>query len=224
MKLDVLHEDNHLLIINKRPGDLAQGDKTGDASILDIAERYVAKKYKKPGKAYIGLPHRLDRPTSGIVILCRTSKALERMNTIFKNRTIKKVYWAVVDRLPLEGEGSLSNYLRKDEKKNKSFVYDNEIKGSSFAKLKYKVLKSLERYHLLEVTLETGRHHQIRAQLGHVGSHIKGDVKYGARRANKDLSIHLHARRVEFTHPVSKEKITVTAPPPKDSIWSACLK
>jgi len=223
-QLDVLLEDNHLLIINKKPGDLAQGDKTGDESILDKAERYIARKYNKPGKAYVGLPHRLDRPTSGVVVLCRTSKALERMNTIFKNRTVKKKYWAVVDREPKEHQATLTDYLRKDEKKNKSFAYAHEVPNSSEARLKYKLIKSLDRYYLLEVTLETGRHHQIRAQLANMGCHIKGDVKYGARRANQDLSIHLHARSIEFSHPVTKEKILVVAPPPKDSIWNACLK
>jgi len=223
MKLDILYEDNHLLIINKRPGQLCQGDKTGDESILDFAQRYLAKKYNKPGKAFVGLPHRLDRPTSGVVVLCRTSKSLERMNKIFKNRQVEKMYWAVVDAQPPQKSDRITNYLRKDEKKNKSFVYPKEIKGSSVAVLKYNLLKSLDKYYLLEVVLETGRHHQIRAQLSNLGCHIKGDVKYGARRSNKDLSIHLHARSISFLHPVKQEVIKVVAPPPNDALWSACV-
>ncbi len=223
MKLDILYEDNHLIIINKQPGVLTQGDKTGDESILDFAQRYIAKKYNKPGKAFVGLPHRLDRPTSGVVVLCRTSKSLERMNKIFKNREVEKTYWAVVDHKPPQKEGKLCNYIRKDEKKNKSFIYPKEIKGSSTAVLNYTLLKNLDTYFLLEVNLETGRHHQIRAQLANIGCHIKGDVKYGARRANKDLSIHLHARSISFVHPVKQEEIKVVAPPPKDAVWNACL-
>lgn len=223
MKLDILFEDNHLIVINKQCGDLAQGDKTGDDSLIDRVGNYIAKKYNKPGKAYVGLPHRLDRPTSGIVVLCRTSKALERMNLIFKNRQVKKTYWAVVDHKPPEESGRLTDFMKKDEKRNKSFIYSKEIKGSSIAKLKYKLKKSLDRYHLLEVELETGRHHQIRAQLANIGCNIKGDVKYGARRPNKNLGIHLHARSIEFIHPVKKEKVKIIAPTPKDPIWNACV-
>ena len=223
MKLDILYEDNHLLIINKRPGDLCQGDKTGDESILDFAQRYIAKKYNKPGKAFVGLPHRLDRPTSGVVVLCRTSKSLERMNKIFKNRNVEKTYWAVVDKMPPQTEGKLTDFIRKDEKKNKSFIFPKEIKGSSVAVLNYKLIKNLDNYYLLEIILETGRHHQIRAQLANMGCHIKGDVKYGARRSNKDLSIHLHARSISFLHPVKQEEIKVVALPPKDAVWNNCV-
>lgn len=224
MKLDILHEDNHLIVINKAPGVLAQGDKTGDDSLIDVVGHYIAIKYNKPGKAFVGLPHRLDRPTSGIVVLCRTSKALERMNQIFKNRLVKKTYWAVVERKPAEEKGKLVDYMKKDEKRNKSFIYSKEIKGSAIAKLSYKLINTLDKYHLLEVELETGRHHQIRAQLSNMGCFIKGDVKYGAKRSNKNLSIHLHARSIEFVHPVKKEKIKIIAPPPKDPLWNACVQ
>ena len=223
MDFEVLFEDNHLIIVNKRPGDLVQSDITGDETLAEKVSKYVAKKYNKPGKAFIGIPHRLDRPTSGIVILARTSKALERINKIFRLREVEKTYWAVVDKKPELESARLVDYLKKNEKKNKSFVHSISTKGALESILTYKWIKSLDNYHLLEVELETGRHHQIRTQLSNIGCHIKGDVKYGARRANKDLSIHLHSRSIKFIHPIKKTEVFLTASPPNDPIWKACL-
>ncbi|MGG8497302.1 RluA family pseudouridine synthase [Tenacibaculum sp. TC6] len=221
--LQVLYEDNHLIIVNKRAGDITQGDKTGDAPLSDIIKEYIKDKYNKPGNVFLGTVHRLDRPTSGVVIYARTSKALERLNKMLKDKEIQKTYWAIVKNQPQKEQDSLINFLKKNPKNNKSFAYNKEIPGSKKAILHYKVLKKLDSYSLLEINLETGRHHQIRAQLSNIGSPIKGDLKYGFNRSNKDGSIHLHARKVEFIHPVSKELIKVTASTPKDSIWDACL-
>lgn len=220
--LQVLFEDNHIIIINKRSGDITQGDKTGDKPLSDIVKEYIKDKYNKPGNVFIGTVHRLDRPTSGIVIFARTSKALERLNKMLRDKTINKTYWAVVKNQPKKENGTLINFLKKDPKKNKSFVYKKEIEGSKKATLHYQTLKKLDNYSLLEIDLETGRHHQIRTQLSHIGSPIKGDLKYGFSRSNKDGSISLHARKIEFTHPVSKEKISVIASVPNDVIWNAC--
>ena len=220
--LQVLFEDNHIIIVNKRAGDLIQGDKTGDKPLSEVIKEYVKDKYNKPGKVFIGTVHRLDRPTSGIVIFARTSKALERLNKMFRDKTIQKTYWALVKNAPNKTSDTLVNFLKKDTKKNKSFVYKKEIKGSKKAILHYKVVKKLENYFLLEIALETGRHHQIRTQLSHIGSAIKGDLKYGFPRSNKDGSISLHARKIKFIHPVSKEEIVISAAVPKDIIWSAC--
>ena len=222
MKFEVLYEDNHLVIVNKRPGILVQSDKTGDPSLIELVGDYIARKYKKPGKAFIGIPHRLDRPTSGIVILARTSKALERMNRMFKERQVEKTYWAIVEKGPQPESGRLENWVKKNEKKNKSFIYPEHSGGTVQAVLHYKTLKRLDHYSLLEVALETGRHHQIRLQLSNLGCPVKGDVKYGARRANKDQSIHLHARSVRFIHPVRKEELYLKASPPDDPVWNAC--
>jgi 23S rRNA pseudouridine1911/1915/1917 synthase len=221
--LQVLFEDNHIIIINKRAGDITQGDKTGDKPLSDVVKEYVKDKYNKPGNVFIGTVHRLDRPTSGIVIFARTSKALERLNKMLRDKTIKKTYWAIVKNLPKNETATLTNNLKKDTKKNKSFVYKKEIEGSKLATLHYKTIKKLDNYSLLEIDLETGRHHQIRTQLSHIGSPIKGDLKYGFNRSNKDGSISLHARKINFTHPVSKENIQVLATPPNDVIWNACL-
>lgn len=221
--LQVLYEDNHLIIVNKRAGDITQGDKTGDAPLSDIIKEYIKDKYNKPGNVFLGTVHRLDRPTSGVVIYARTSKALERLNKMLKDKEIQKTYWAIVKNQPQKEQDSLINFLKKNPKNNKSFAYSKEIPGSKKAILHYKVLKKLDSYSLLEINLETGRHHQIRVQLSNIGSPIKGDLKYGFNRSNKDGSIHLHARKVEFIHPVSKELIKVTASTPKDSIWDACL-
>ncbi|MGJ8745369.1 RluA family pseudouridine synthase [Polaribacter sp.] len=220
--LQVLFEDNHIIIINKRAGDITQGDKTGDKPLSDVVKEYVKDKYNKPGNVFIGTVHRLDRPTSGIVIFARTSKALERLNKMLRDKTIHKTYWAIVKNAPKIKSNTLTNFLKKDTKKNKSFVYKKEIEGSKKATLHYVVIKKLDNYSLVEIDLETGRHHQIRTQLSHIGSPIKGDLKYGFDRSNKDGSISLHARKIEFIHPVSKEKITLTAPTPKDVIWNAC--
>ena len=220
--LQVLFEDNHIIIVNKRAGDITQGDKTGDKPLSDVVKEYVKEKYNKPGLVFIGTVHRLDRPTSGIVIFARTSKALERLNKMLRDKVIHKTYWALVKNPPKKTSDTLINFLKKDTKKNKSFVYKKEIEGSKNAILHYKVIKKLENYFLVEIDLETGRHHQIRTQLSHIGSAIKGDLKYGFPRSNKDGSISLHARKIKFIHPVSKEEIKITAPAPKDIIWDAC--
>ncbi|WP_026775459.1 RluA family pseudouridine synthase [Polaribacter sp. Hel_I_88] len=220
--LQVLFEDNHIIIINKRAGDITQGDKTGDKPLSDVVKEYVKDKYNKPGNVFIGTVHRLDRPTSGIVIFARTSKALERLNKMLRDKTINKTYWALVKKQPKKESDNLIDFLKKDTKKNKSFVYKKEIEGSKKATLHYKTIKKLDNYTLLEIDLETGRHHQIRTQLSYIGSPIKGDLKYGFDRSNKDGSISLHARKIEFIHPVSKEKIALIAPTPDDVIWNAC--
>ena len=220
--LQVLFEDNHLVIVNKRAGDITQGDKTGDKPLSDVVKEYIKDKYNKPGDVFLGVVHRLDRPTSGIIIFARTSKALERLNKMLRDKTINKTYWAVVKNHPKKEKDTLINFLRKNPKNNKSTAYNKEIDGSKKAILHYAVLKKLDNYSLIEVDLETGRHHQIRTQLSNIGSPIKGDLKYGFDRSNKDGSIHLHARKIQFIHPVSKEQINLTAPTPKEVIWNAC--
>ncbi len=219
--MQVIYEDNHIIAVNKACGEIVQGDKTGDETLIDKVKAYIKKKYNKPGDVYLGSPHRLDRPTSGIVVFARTSKALTRLNEMFQDKeAIKKTYWAVVDKLPEEEEGILEHYLWKDEGKNKSFASTKSKKGARFCSLAYKHKASLNRYHLLEIDLHTGRHHQIRVQLAKIGCHIKGDLKYGAERSNPDGGIHLHARKIEFIHPVKKEPVTIIARPPKgDPIW-----
>ncbi|MBT6377964.1 MAG: RNA pseudouridine synthase [Flavobacterium sp.] len=221
--LEVLFEDNHLLIVNKKSGDIVQGDKTGDKPLSDVVKEYIKEKYNKPGEVFLGVVHRLDRPTSGIIIFARTSKALERLNKMLRERTISKTYWAVVKNTPLKEKDSLIHFLKKNPKNNKSTVFTKETDASKKAILHYLVIKKLDNYSLLKIDLETGRHHQIRAQLAYIGSPIKGDLKYGASRSNKDGSIHLHARKISFTHPVSKENISVLAPIPNETIWNACL-
>lgn len=220
--LHVLFEDNHLIIVNKQSGDLVQGDKTGDTPLSEIVKEYIKEKYNKPGNVFLGVVHRLDRPTTGIVVFARTSKALERFNKMLRDKTVNKTYWAVVKNKPSKDNNTLIGFLRKNPKNNKSTSYSTEIEGSKKATLHYKLIKSLDNYHLLEVDLETGRHHQIRCQLAAIGSPIKGDLKYGFNRSNKDASIHLHARKIEFIHPVTKETILITAPTPKEVIWEAC--
>tara|TARA_R110001583_G_scaffold93517_1_gene236436 strand:- start:1722 stop:2408 length:687 start_codon:yes stop_codon:yes gene_type:complete len=220
--LAVLFEDNHLIIVNKQSGDIVQGDKTGDKPLSDVVKEYIKDKYNKPGNVFLGVVHRLDRPTTGIVVFAKTSKSLERFNKMLRDKKVDKTYWAVVKNLPNKLEGTLTGYLKKNPKNNKSTSYSSEIEGSKKAILHYKVIKSLDNYHLLEVDLETGRHHQIRCQLAAIGSPIKGDLKYGFDRSNKDASIHLHARKIEFVHPVTKELIFVIAPTPKEVIWEAC--
>ena len=221
--LQVLFEDNHIIIVNKRAGDIVQGDITGDTPLSDVVKAYIKNKYNKPGNVYLGTVHRLDRPTSGIVIFAKTSKALPRLNKLFFSKDIKKTYWAVVKQPPPKPEGTLVHWLKKNQKTNKSYAYNKEVKDSKKAILHYKTIKKLDNYTLLEINLETGRHHQIRVQLSSIGSPIKGDLKYGFDRSNKDASIHLHARAIAFIHPVKKEQILVSAPLPNDAIWNACL-
>ena len=218
--LEILYEDNHLIAVNKKSGDLVQGDKTGDSPLSDYVKAYIKKKYKKPGEVFLGTIHRLDRPTSGIVLYARTSKALSRMNEQFRNKEVQKTYWAVVDKAPPNKSGTLENNLQKNQKQNKSYVTKGQ--DGKQAILDYKLLKKLDNFYHLEIKPKTGRHHQIRVQLAHIGCIVKGDLKYGAKRSNKDASIHLLAQRLEFTHPVKKEPITIIAPAPKESLWEAC--
>ena len=220
--LEVLFEDNHLIIVNKKSGDIVQGDKTGDKTLSDVVKEFIKDKYNKPGNVFLGVVHRLDRPTTGIVVFAKTSKALERFNKMLRDKKVRKTYWAVVKNKPNKDMDTLTGFLKKNPKNNKSTSYSSEIEGSKKAILHYKLIKSLNNYHLLEVDLETGRHHQIRCQLAAIGSSIKGDLKYGFDRSNKDASIHLHARKIEFIHPVSNENINITAPTPNDVIWKAC--
>ena len=218
--LEVLYEDNHLIAINKKSGDIVQGDKTGDPPLSDFVKAYIKKKYNKPGEVFLGTIHRLDRPTSGIVLYARTSKALSRMNEQFRNKEVQKTYWAVVENSPPNTSGTLENYLQKNQKQNKSYITKGE--EGKHAILDFKLLKKLDNFYHLEIKPKTGRHHQIRVQLANIGCIIKGDLKYGAKRSNKDASIHLLAQKLEFLHPVKKEVISITAPAPKDSVWDAC--
>lgn len=220
--LQVLYEDNHLLVVNKRAGDIVQGDKTGDKPLSEVVKSYIADKYNKPGAVYLGVVHRLDRPTSGVVAFARTSKALSRLNKLFATRETHKTYWAVVKNKPPQTSEKLLHYLKRNPKQNKSYAHIHEVPDSKRAVLTYTILKKLDNYYLLEIELETGRHHQIRAQLAEIGCPIKGDLKYGFDRSNKDGSIHLHARKLSFVHPVQKEEITILAPTPEDAIWDAC--
>lgn len=221
--LQVLYEDNHIIAINKRAGDIVQGDKTGDKPLSDVVKAYIKEKYNKPGNVYLGTIHRLDRPTTGLVLFAKTSKVLPRLNKLFLNKDIAKTYWAIVKNKPKKDSDTLINWLKKNPKNNKSYPYPKEVEGSKKAILHYTTLKKLDNYYLLEVRLETGRHHQIRVQLSNIGSPIKGDLKYGFARSNKDASISLHARYIEFTHPVSNALIKITAELPNDPIWNACL-
>ena len=220
--LVVLYEDNHIIVVNKRAGDIVQGDKTGDKPLSEVVKEYIAEKYNKPGNVYLGVVHRLDRPTTGLVIFARTSKVLPRLNALFVSKDVNKTYWAIVKNAPPKTEDTLVHWLKKNPKNNKSYAHLKEVSDGKKAILHYKLLKKLERYYLLEVNLETGRHHQIRSQLANIGSPIKGDLKYGFDRSNDDGSIHLHARHITFTHPVKKEPISITAPLPNDSVWKAC--
>lgn len=220
--LQVLYEDNHLIIVNKRPGDIVQGDKTGDMPLSEVVKEYLKEKYKKPGNVYLGVVHRLDRPTSGLVVFAKTSKALPRLNKLFSEKKAKKTYWAVVKTMPPNKEETLVHWLKRNPKQNKSYAHINEIPDSKKAILDYRVLKALNNYFLLEIDLKTGRHHQIRSQLSAIGCPIKGDLKYGFPRSNRDASIHLHARKLDFVHPVKKEPISIVAPLPGDTIWDAC--
>lgn len=217
--MTVVYEDNHIIIVNKTASEIVQGDKTGDVPLSETVKQYLKEKYHKPGNVFIGVTHRLDRPVSGLVVFAKTSKALSRLNEMFKNSEVKKTYWAIVKQTPAETEGELVNYLVRNEKQNKSYAYDIEKPGSKKAILHYRLIARSDNYCLLEVDLKTGRHHQIRCQLAKMGCPIKGDLKYGFPRSNPDGSICLHARRVRFVHPVSKELIDVVAPVPSDNLW-----
>lgn len=221
--LQVLYEDNHIIVVNKRAGDIVQGDKTGDKPLSDVVKEYIKDKYNKPGNVYLGTVHRLDRPTTGLVIFAKTSKVLPRLNKLFASKDINKTYWTLVKNKPQKSEGTLIHWLKKNPKNNKSKAHSKEVSESKKAILHYKTLKKLDNYFLLEVNLETGRHHQIRVQLSSIGCPIKGDLKYGFDRSNKDASISLHARHIAFIHPVKKEPIAIDAPLPNDAIWNACL-
>ncbi|MCB0424410.1 MAG: RluA family pseudouridine synthase [Mangrovimonas sp.] len=221
--LNVLYEDNHLIIVNKRAGDIVQGDKTGDTPLSEIVKEYLKEKYHKPGNVYLGVVHRLDRPTTGLVVFSKTSKALPRLNKLFANKEAKKTYWALVKNAPPKPQDTLIHWLKKNPKNNKSSAFTKEVAGSKKAILHYKILKKLDTYYLLEIELETGRHHQIRSQLAFIGSPIKGDLKYGFDRSNPDGSISLHARQLDFEHPVKNEVMTIVAPLPEDALWNACL-
>lgn len=220
----ILYEDNHLLVINKLCGELVQGDDTGDVTLADMAKQYLKETYHKEGNVYLGIPHRLDRPTSGIVVYAKTEKALIRLNEMFKGSSVKKIYWAIVDKLPSQEEGTLIHYIIRDTKQNKSIATPIERKGSKLAKLDYRLIASSKTYHLLEIQLHTGRHHQIRAQLAAIGLHIKGDLKYGFPRSNPDGGICLHARKITFSHPVKKTEIELIADPAPDALWQAFLQ
>lgn len=219
--MTVLYEDNHIIIVNKTVSEIVQGDKTGDKPLSEIVKEYLKEKYNKPGNVFCGVTHRLDRPTSGIVVFAKTSKALPRLNDMFKNKEISKTYWAIVKNTPKQPIGTLKHYLVRNEKQNKSYAYDVEKPNSKLAILHYKLIAHSDKYNLLEIDLETGRHHQIRCQLAKIGCPIKGDLKYGAERSNPDGGISLHARKISFIHPVSKEKIEVVAPTPVDNLWRA---
>lgn len=220
--MEVLYEDNHIVIVNKAASEIVQGDKTGDTPLSDMVKAYIKEKYHKPGAVFLGVVHRLDRPVSGVVVFARTSKALERLNAMFREGgRIRKTYWALVKSRPAEPQAELVHYLVRNEQQNKSYAYSAERAGAKRSVLSYRLLCSLDHYHLLEVSLQTGRHHQIRCQLAKIGSPIKGDLKYGADRSNPDGSISLHARRIQFEHPVSKVMIDVVAPVPDDRIWQS---
>lgn len=223
--MEVVYEDNHIIAINKVCGEVVQGDKTGDETVLDRVKQYLKVKYSKPGNVFLGLPHRLDRPTSGLLILAKTGKVLPRLNKLFQTKgEVKKTYWAVVDKRPDIHTAKLENYLVKNEVRNKSYVTEESTVGAKLASLTYRHVASIDRYHLLEVELHTGRHHQIRVQLKQLGLHIKGDLKYGAPRSNKDKGINLHARKIELIHPVKKEPLLITANPPNEPVWNAFME
>ena len=219
--MTVVYEDNHIIIVNKTASEIVQGDKTGDTPLSETVKQYLKEKYQKPGNVFIGVTHRLDRPVSGLVVFAKTSKALSRLNEMFKTKEVKKTYWAIVKNRPPLEEGTLEHWLVRNEKQNKSYAYDKERPQSKKAVLNYRLLAASDNYYLLEVDLQTGRHHQIRCQLAKMGCPIKGDLKYGFSRSNPDGSICLHARSISFVHPVSKEQITVEAPLPAGNLWGA---
>lgn len=219
--MNVVYEDNHIIIVNKQSGEIVQGDKTGDTPLSDIVKQYIKDKYNKPGNVFLGVVHRLDRPVSGLVVFAKTSKALSRLNEMFRTGDVHKTYWAIVKKNDIAPEATLTDWLTRNERQNKSYAHNREVPGAKKAVLSYKVRSMSDNYMLLEVRLMTGRHHQIRCQLAHMGCPIKGDLKYGSPRSNPDGSISLMSRRVEFVHPVSKETIAVEAPVPDDRLWLA---
>ena len=219
--MTVVYEDNHIIIVNKTASEIVQGDKTGDIPLSETVKLYLKEKYQKPGNVFIGVVHRLDRPVSGLVVLAKTGKSLSRLNDMFRTGQVKKTYWAIVKNQPPAEEDTLTHYLVRNEKQNKSYAYDTEQPNSKKAILHYKLIARSENYFLLEIDLKTGRHHQIRCQLAKMGCPIKGDLKYGFERSNKDGGISLHARSAAFTHPVSKQEITIVAPVPNDPLWKA---
>jgi 23S rRNA pseudouridine1911/1915/1917 synthase len=220
---EILYEDNHIIAVYKRSSDLAQGDKTGDLSLDTEIKKYLSEKYKKKGEVFLGVVHRLDRPVSGVILFARTSKALERLNEMFRLKQVKKTYLAIVKERPPDDEATITHFLKKNEKQNKSYVYDTEVKGSKEASLTYRLKGRSEKYYLVEIELHSGRHHQIRAQMAKIGCSIKGDLKYGFPRSNEDGSISLFARRLEFIHPVKKEPVTIIAHFPEGDIWSVFM-
>lgn len=219
--MDVVYEDNHIIIVSKRSGEIVQGDKTGDRALVDMVKEYIKAKYHKPGNVFLGVVHRLDRPVSGLVIFAKTSKALSRLNEMFRIGNVHKTYYAIVKNIPIESENELSNWIVRNEKQNKSYICNHEVKGSKNARLKYSVVGKTDRYALLKIQLMTGRHHQIRCQLAHIGCPIKGDLKYGFPRSNPDGGISLLSKRVEFIHPVSQKMICVEIPFPDEALWRA---
>ena len=219
--IKVIYEDNHLIAVNKKPGQLVQGDRTGDASLDKLIRDYLKVKYSKPGKVFLGVVHRIDRPASGVVVFARTGKALSRMNELFREKRVIKSYWCIVKEIPEPEKGTLHHYLKKNEKQNKSYVYSRQVPGSREAILSYNLKSRSDQYYLLHVNLHTGRHHQIRCQFAHSGWPVKGDLKYGFARSNKDGSISLHARELTFTHPVTKTSLTLLADAPEDPLWNA---
>ena len=222
--MTVVYEDNHLIAVNKTTSEIVQGDKTGDTPLSETVKQWLKDKYQKPGNVFTGVVHRLDRPVSGVTLFAKTSKSLERMNEMFRQGEVKKTYWAVVANLPPQPEGELVHYLIRNEKQNKSYAYDKEKPGSKKAVLTYRLMTQSERYFLLEIDLKTGRHHQIRCQLAKIGCPVKGDLKYGFKRSNPDGGICLHARKVEFVHPVSKKEIEIVAPAPEEKIWTILMQ
>ena len=220
---EILYEDNHIIAVYKRSSDLAQGDKTGDLSLDTEIKNYLSAKYKKPGEVFLGVVHRLDRPVSGVILFARTSKALERLNEMFRLKQVKKTYLAIVKERPPDDEATITHFLKKNEKQNKSYVYDTEVKGSKEASLTYRLKGRSEKYYLIEIELHSGRHHQIRAQMAKIGCPVKGDLKYGFPRSNEDGSISLFARKLEFIHPVKKEPVTIIAHFPEGDIWSVFM-
>lgn len=219
--MEVLYEDNHIIAVNKACGEIVQGDKTGDKPLCETLKAWVKEKYAKPGNVFMGVTHRLDRPVSGVVILAKTGKALSRMNEMFREGAVHKTYWAIVKNRPPQEEGELTHWLAQNERRNKSYTYDTERPGTKKAILRYKLIASSDRYHLLEIELKTGRHHQIRCQMAKIGCPIRGDLKYGFDRSNKDGGISLHARSAEFIHPVSKAPVRIIAPVPEETLWKA---
>ena len=219
--MEVVYEDNHIIIVNKRSGEIVQGDKTGDKPRAETVKDYIKVKYHKPGNVFLGVVHRLDRPVSGLVLFARTSKALTRLNDMFRTGDIHKTYWAIVKNTPAQPEATLENWIVRNEKQNKSYAHDHEVPGAKRALLSYRIIGKTDRYTLLEIHLMTGRHHQIRCQLAHMGCPIRGDLKYGAPRSNPDGGISLMAKQIDFVHPVTKEQITIKAPTPSDALWQA---